>query len=99
MVPLLFIPELRNLSFTEQILSIGAVLVMVLGLVMLSQGSSLSGWLPPGLLLVLLISLCVCGTLLRSEPTAGVFAPHDFRMDDYGYAPFSSNTAIQRVRI
>ena len=48
---------------------------MVLGLAMLSQGGSLSGWLPPGLLLVLLIALCVCGALLRSEPTAGVLRP------------------------
>lgn len=46
---------------------------MVLGLAMLSQGGSLSGWLPPDL--VLLIALCVCGALLRSEPTAGVLRP------------------------
>lgn len=38
---------------------IGAVLVAVLGLAMLSQGASLSGLLQPGTLLILIVALCV----------------------------------------
>ena len=49
-------------------MTVGAVLVVVLGLAMLSQGGLLSGWLPPDLLLVMIIALCVVGVLL-SIPT------------------------------
>ncbi len=51
-------------KFTDKVMTIGAVLVVVLGLAMLSQGGSLSGWLPPDLLLILLITLCVAGVAL-----------------------------------
>lgn len=51
-------------KFTDKVMTIGAVLVTVLGLAMLSQGGSLSGWLSPSLLLVLIISLSIAGVLL-----------------------------------
>lgn len=51
-------------KFTDKVMTVGAVLVVVLGLAMLSQGSSLTGWLPPELLLVLVIAFCVAGVLL-----------------------------------
>ena len=50
--------------FADRVMTIGAVLVVVLGLAMLSQGGSLSGWLPPDLLFVLVIAFCVTGVLL-----------------------------------
>lgn len=50
--------------FTDKAMTVGAVLVAVLGLAMLSQGGTLSGWLPPDLLLVLVIALCIAGVLL-----------------------------------
>lgn len=49
--------------FTDQVMRIGAVLVVVLGLAMLSQGGSLSGWISPDLLLVLIIAFCIVGVL------------------------------------
>ncbi len=49
--------------FTDQVMRIGAVLVIVLGLAMLSQGGSLSGWISPDLLLVLIIAFCIVGVL------------------------------------
>ena len=51
-------------KFTDKAMTVGAVLVVVLGLAMLSQGGSLSGWLPPELLLILVIALSVAGILL-----------------------------------
>lgn len=51
-------------KFTDKVMTVGAVLVVVLGLAMLSQGGSLSGWLPPDLLLILVIALCVAGVIL-----------------------------------
>ena len=51
-------------KFTDKVMTVGAVLVVVLGLAMLSQGGSLSGWLPPDLLLILVIGLCVVGVVL-----------------------------------
>lgn len=42
---------------------IGAVLVVVLGPAMLSQGGSLSGWISPDLLLVLIIAFCIVEVL------------------------------------
>lgn len=50
-------------KFTQKVMSIGAVLVLVLGLAMLSQGGSLSGMLPPGRLLALIIVLSVLGVV------------------------------------
>lgn len=50
-------------KFTDQVMRIGAVLVVVLGLAMLSQGGSLSGWILPDLLLVLVIAFCIVGIL------------------------------------
>ena len=51
-------------KFSDKVMTVGAVLVVVLGLAMLSQGGSLSGWLPPELLLVLIIAFCIAGVLL-----------------------------------
>lgn len=51
-------------KFTDKIMTAGAILVIVLGLAMLSQGGSLSGWLPPELLLALIIAFCIAGVLL-----------------------------------
>ncbi len=54
--------------FTQTVSLIGGVLVVVLGLAMLSQGGALSGWLPPDLLLALIIAAAVAGVAL-SIPT------------------------------
>ncbi len=51
-------------KFTDKVMTVGAVLVVVLGLAILSQGGALSGWLPPDLLLVLVIALCIAGVIL-----------------------------------
>ena len=51
-------------KFADKVMTVGAVLVVVLGLAMLSQGGSLSGWLPSDLLLVLVIAFCVAGVML-----------------------------------
>lgn len=51
-------------KFTDKVMTVGAILVVVLGLAMLSQGGSLSGWLPPDLLLILVIALCIAGVIL-----------------------------------
>lgn len=51
-------------KFTDKVMTVGAVLVVVLGLAMISQGGSLSGCLPPDLLLILVIALCISGILL-----------------------------------
>lgn len=48
-------------KFSQKVMSIGAVLVVVLGLAMLSQGGSLSGLLLPDRLLMLIITVCVIG--------------------------------------
>lgn len=50
--------------FTNKVMTIGAILVVVLGLAMISQGGSLGGLLPPDLLLILIIACCVSGVLL-----------------------------------
>ena len=57
-------------KFTDTVMTVGAVLVTVLGLAMLSQGGSLSGWLPPDLLLYLIIAFSIAGVLL-SLPIRG----------------------------
>lgn len=51
-------------KFTDKVMTVGAVLVTVLGLSMLSQGGLLSGWLPSDLLLILVIAFCIAGFLL-----------------------------------
>lgn len=51
-------------KFTDKVMTVGAVLIVVLGLAMLSQGGSLSGLLPPDLLMPLIIALGVAGVLL-----------------------------------
>lgn len=48
-------------KFSQAVMEVGAVLVTVLGLAMLSQGGSLSGLLFPDRLLVIVIMLCVVG--------------------------------------
>lgn len=50
-------------KFSQKVMSVGAVLVVVLGLAMLSQGGSLSGLLLPDRLLALVIMLCVVGVV------------------------------------
>lgn len=51
-------------KFTDKVMSIGAVLVVVLGLAMISQGGSLNGMLPSGLLMTLIIAFSIAGILL-----------------------------------
>lgn len=48
-------------KFAHAVTNVGAVLVVVLGLAMLSQGGSLSGLLQPDTLLLLILILCVLG--------------------------------------
>lgn len=55
-------------KFTDTVMNVGAVMVTVLGLAMLSQGGSLSGLLLPGKLMILIVALCVVGILV-SIPT------------------------------
>lgn len=50
--------------FTDKVMTVGSVLVVVLGLAMLSQGGSLSGLIPPDLLLILVIAFSAAGVLL-----------------------------------
>lgn len=70
-------------KFSQKVMSVGAVLVVVLGLAMLSQGGSLSGLLLPNRLLTLVLMLCVIGvvasipfvrSLHRAFSIAGVIA-------------------------
>lgn len=49
--------------FTQAVMNVGAVLVAVLGLAMLSQGGSLSGVLLPDQLLIGIIVFCVLGVV------------------------------------
>jgi sulfite exporter TauE/SafE/copper chaperone CopZ/plastocyanin len=57
---------------TQKVMRIGAVLVTVLGLAMLSQGGSLSGMLPPDVLLAVILALCAAGivSVMPIEKTA-----------------------------
>lgn len=50
-------------KFTRAVMTVGAVLVVVLGLAMLSQGGSLSGLLPPDTLFLLVVILSVLGVV------------------------------------
>lgn len=51
-------------KFADKVLTVGAILVVVLGLAMLAQGGSLSGWIPPDLLLVFVIAFSIAGMIL-----------------------------------
>lgn len=51
-------------KFSQRVMSVGAVLVVVLGLAMLSQGGSLSGLLLPNQLLALVIMLSAVGVVV-----------------------------------
>lgn len=51
-------------KFSRRVMSVGAVLVVVLGLAMLSQGGSLSGLLLPDQLLALVVMLSVVGAVV-----------------------------------
>lgn len=51
-------------KFSEKVMTVGAVLVVVLGLAMLSQGGALSGLLPDDLLLGLIIAFSIAGVML-----------------------------------
>lgn len=48
-------------KFAQKLMSVGSVLVVVLGLAMLSQGGSLSGFLSPDSLLIVILCLCAIG--------------------------------------
>lgn len=50
-------------KFTQTVMRVGAVLVTVLGLAMLSQGASLSGFLTQSQLLYAVIALCILGII------------------------------------
>ncbi|MBO6092915.1 MAG: sulfite exporter TauE/SafE family protein [Oscillospiraceae bacterium] len=56
--------SLLGKKYTDQMMRAGAILVVVMGLSMLSQGGSLSGWLPPDMLLYLIIAFSIAGVLL-----------------------------------
>ena len=56
--------SLLGKKFTEQVMRAGAILVVVLGLSMLSQGGALSGLLPAELLLYLIVACAIAGVLL-----------------------------------
>ena len=49
--------------FTQSVMTVGAILVVVLGLAMLSQGGSLSGLLPQDTLFLLIVILSVLGVV------------------------------------
>lgn len=55
--------SLLGKKFMRKVMNVGAILVVVLGLAMLSQGGSLSGFLSSGLLLQVLFALCAVGVL------------------------------------
>lgn len=60
-------------KFTDKVMKIGAILVVVLGLAMLSQGGSLSGWISSDLLLVLIIAFCIAGAVLSIPVDKKIF--------------------------
>lgn len=57
------IVSLLGRKYTRQLMDIGALFVIVLGLSMLSQGASLSGLFSPKLLLVLIAMLTILGVI------------------------------------
>ena len=58
------IVSLLGKKFTDQVIRVGAILVVVLGLSMLSQGGALSGWLPSELVLYLIVAFAAAGVLI-----------------------------------
>lgn len=58
--------------FTHAVMNVGAVLVVVLGLAMLSQGGSLSGLLQPDSLFLLIVIFCVLGVAASLPFRSGV---------------------------
>ena len=50
-------------KFTASVMNIGATLVVVLGLAMLSQGTTLLNVMPSDMLTLVIVSLCVIGTV------------------------------------
>ena len=56
--------SLLGRKFTDQVMRVGAILVVVLGLSMLSQGGTLSGLLPSELLFYLIIAFAASGVLI-----------------------------------
>jgi sulfite exporter TauE/SafE/plastocyanin domain-containing protein len=50
-------------KFTQKVMSVGAILVVALGLAMLSQGGALSGFLPPDALFAVILGLCAVGAV------------------------------------
>ena len=60
-------------KFAQKVMTVGAILVVVLGLAMLSQGGSMSGLLSPAMLLAIIIVLCA----------ARVVASFTFRKSSY----------------
>lgn len=66
-VPLMFgfgtLVSVLGKKFTHSVMNVGAVLVVVLGLAMLSQGGSLSGLLPPDRLLAVILLLSALAIL------------------------------------
>lgn len=60
-------------KFSQKVMEIGAVLVVVLGLAMLSQGGSLSGLLLPDRLLFLVMALCVMGVVASIPFTQNLY--------------------------
>ncbi len=55
--------SLLGRRFTDKVMKVGAILVIVLGLAMLSQGGALSGWLSQETLLGLIAALAAAGAL------------------------------------
>lgn len=51
-------------KFSERVMTIGAVFIIVFGLAMLSQGGSLSGWFTNDLLLNFIVAFSIVGVLL-----------------------------------
>lgn len=70
-VPLMFgfgtLVSVLGKKFTHSVMNVGAVLVVVLGLAMLSQGGSMSGLLPPDRLFAVILLLSALG-ILSSVP-------------------------------
>ena len=55
--------SLLGRRFTDKVMKVGAILVIVLGLAMLSQGGVLSGWLSQETLLGLIVAFAAAGAL------------------------------------
>ncbi|MBR1659142.1 MAG: sulfite exporter TauE/SafE family protein, partial [Oscillospiraceae bacterium] len=55
--------SLLGRRFTDSVMKVGAILVIVLGLAMLSQGGALSGWLSQEALLSLTVAFAAAGAL------------------------------------